>query len=315
MKKIIPIILAFAAFLFAGIGAGYFISTNAGTVTENTDSEEAASASTATVFKRDDTDSGESISPANIDLFQQYIMALPTPTPTPSPIPAQIAPQEDFSPEAQAVIDHDGYLNVPNNSVVEYVETTKIKTKYFTVTIPGCWVGNIVIQCRYINDTASESSDTSGTDTVRDTMILTFYEKSNFKKYQASNSKSSLTDGELTEIRYASNKNDNTWLKTSNYEYYFANAALGNNAYDVFIYEPHDTNIFTTSQYAQRYNYLIGINYEGCLINTFKVNNGGTLTWADEYVEKAYVDEWDPNAEGIPQGSTIPDASQGSSAS
>ena len=165
---------------FAGIGAGYFISTNAGTVTENTDSEEAASASTATVFKEMTRIQANRFHRLILIFFSSILWPFRHRRRPLLPIPAQIAPQEDFSPEAQAVIDHDGYLNVLNNSVVEYVETTKIKTKYFTVTIPGCWVGNIVIQRRYINDTASESSDTWEQICQRhhDT---DFYEKSNFK--------------------------------------------------------------------------------------------------------------------------------------
>ncbi len=279
MKKVFLIMLCVLAVFGIGTGIGYFVTAGG-------------------------SESQGKISPNSDASAEDQVNA----EPVPAPIPAEIAPQEDFSPDASAVIDSDGYLNIPDNTTVEYVETTKIKTKYFTVSVPGCWTENIVAECRYINEINSDYT-ASGETPVLDTLLLTFYEKDNYLACKASGKgRKSAATGELTEIRFSSTKNDNTWLKTSNYENYVGSASSAAGDYDVFIYEPHDPSSLTQDDYAAVYKYLSGVNYEGCLINNFHVSAGGTLKYADEYVVKGFIDGWDPNAEGIPAGSKIPDS-------
>ena len=99
--------------------------------------------------------------------------------------------------------------------------------------------------------------------------------------------KSSLTDGELTEIRYASNKMIIRGLRQATMNIILPMQRLG---ITPTMFLSTSRMIRTSLLLPSTLNVIIilsGLIHEGCLINTFKVNNGGTLTWADEYVEKA----------------------------
>ena len=238
------------------------------------------------------------------DLAGKYLIAFPTPTPVPV-VPAEIAAEEDFSPYAEAVVDTNGYLNLPNNSVVEDVTSVNIKTEYFTFEIPGCWVGNVTADCRYINNVEGNFQDP-----VYDTLVVTFYEKKNYDAWRKSGSKP--TDGEaqnglLTELYFSSSENDNSWRKTSNYENYWATAAEGGRTYDIFLYEPHGSQGVSSDALSERYDYMAKtVNFEGCIIHSFTAADLGTVTIFDPYTEKSYIGNWDPDQEGIPEGSTLP---------
>ena len=127
-----------------------------------------------------------------------------------------------------------------------------------------------------------------------------------YEMYRNSHDRTTYSNGLLTELRYSSTENDNSWLKTSNYQNYWADTRLGVRTYNVFIYEPNNRADLIAEEFRDRYLYMLGINYEGCFINTFKVNGDGEVTYADDTIRKGFVDSWDPNAEGIPDGSVIP---------
>ena len=141
---------------------------------------------------------------------------------------------------------------------------------------------------------------------VYDTLLLRFYEREMYERVVNSGDRTTYTRGLLTELRYSSTQNDNSWLKTSNYQNYWADVRLGKRTYNVFIYEPNSQADLIDEDLKKTYLYMLRINYEGCFINTFRVNGDGEVTYADDNIRKGFVDAWDPNAEGIPDGSVIP---------
>jgi hypothetical protein len=303
MKRLVAVLCACILVLILGVGSGYLI-VNSLVPALMSEDEPAESGRKPYIYER----SGESereLAPANLWLHRQYIMTVPKPDPTPTPIPAQVAALEDFSPEASAVIDNSGYLNLPDNSTVEDISVRKLKNKYFSLLIPGAWVDNVVVECKYINDVTEKPKEDS--EIVYDTLLLRFFEKGTYERYRDSHDRTTYSNGLLTELRYSSTENDNSSLKTSNYQNYWADVRLGVRSYNVFIYEPNNQADLIADEFRSRYLYMLGINYEGCFINTFKVNGDGEVIYADDYIRKGFVDSWDSNAEGIPDGSVIPE--------
>ena len=302
MKRLFAVLSACILVLVLGVGSGYLIVIRL-VPALMTEEEPAESDKPTRVYERTG-DKERELAPANLWLHRQYIITVPTPDPTPTPIPAQVAALEDFSPEASAVIDSSGFLNLPDNSTVEDITVRKLKNKYFSLFIPGAWVNNVVVECKYINDVTESPKE--GKELVYDTLLLRFFEKRTYEMYKNSHDRTMYSNGLLTEFRYSSTENDNSWLKTSNYQNYWADVRLGVRTYNVFIYEPNSQADLIAEEFRSRYLYMIGINYEGCFINTFKVNGDGEVTYADDYIRKGFVDSWDPNAEGIPDGSVVP---------
>ena len=302
MKRLFAVLSACILVLVLGVGSGYLI-VNRLVPALMSEEEPAESDKPPRVYERTGDEERE-LAPANLWLHRQYIMTVPKPDPTPTPIPAQVAALEDFSPEASAVIDSSGFLNLPDNTTVEDISVRKLKNKYFSLYIPGSWVNNIVVECKYINDVTESPKE--GKEIVYDTLLLRFFEKSTYEMYKNSHDRTTYSNGLLTEFRYSSTENDNSWLKTSNYQNYWADVRLGVRTYNVFIYEPNNQADLIAEEFRSRYLYMIVINYEGCFINTFKVNGDGEVTYADDYIRKGFVDSWDPNAEGIPDGSVVP---------
>ncbi|MCI1726546.1 MAG: hypothetical protein LKM35_02500 [Lachnospiraceae bacterium] len=297
--KIILLAAAGAAVVVSAIFAGYRIGEgNQGQGSTVSAQKEV----NPKAVRGNEADSG--VSGTDDRLSDHYVIAFPTPTPVPV-IPAEIAAEEDFSPYAEAVVGNDGTLSIPDNSVVEDITSADIRTKLFSLTIPGCWVGNVVVQCRYVNNT-----EENFTDPVYDTMTLTFYEKKNYDAYRENgngSTKAATRNGLLTELYFSSTKNDNSWMKTSNYENYWADVTEGVNTYEVFLYEPHDSAAVSSDEYADRCDYMTQtVNFEGCIIHGFVPAEAGTVVYKDPYTEKAYIKNWDPDQEGIPEGSTIP---------
>ncbi len=301
MKRLFAVISACILVLILGVGSGYLIMIRL-VPALMTEQEPGESDKPPRVYER--TGEERELSPANLWLHRQYIVTVPKPAPTPTPIPAQVAALEDFSPEASAVIDSSGFLNLPDNSTVEDISVRKLKNKYFTLLIPGAWVDNVVVECKYINDVTESPEEDK--ELIYDTLLLRFFEKNTYEMYRNSHDRTTYSNGLLTELRYSSTENDNSWLKTSNYQNYWADTRLGVRTYNVFIYEPNNQADLITEEFRARYLYMLGINYEGCFINTFKVNGDGEVTYADDYIRKGFVDSWNPNAEGIPDGSVIP---------
>lgn len=304
MKRVLLALLACVLALLLGVGSGYLIVTGLiPAIVSAREEKESEPNSTSRVYERTDQSERELV-PANLWMSRQYIMTVPKPNPTPTPIPAQIAALEDFSPEASAVIDSSGYLNLPDNSCIRDISVRKLKTKYFTLLIPGAWTDNVVVECKYINDITEKGREDD--PPVYDTLLLRFYDKEMFERVINSGDKNAYTKGLLTELRYSSTVNDNNWLKTSNYQNYWADIRLGKRTYNVFIYEPNSQVDLIDEDLRKKYLYMLDINYEGCFINTFKVNGDGEVTYVDDYIRKGFVDSWDPDAEGIPDGSVIP---------
>lgn len=302
MKRLIAVFFACILVLILGVGSGYLI-MNRLVPALMSDEEQTESEQSPRVYERSD-DSERELNSSNIWLFRQYVMTVPRPNPTPTPIPAQVAAFEDFSPEASAVIDSSGFLNLPDNSTVEDISVRKLKNKYFSLLIPGAWVDNVVVECKYINDVTETPKE--GKELVYDTLILRFFEKGMYEMYRNSHDRTTYSNGLLTELRYSSTENDNSWLKTSNYQNYWADVRLGVRTYNVFIYEPNNQADLIADEFRGRYLYMLGINYEGCFMNTFRVNGDGEVTYTDDNIRKGFVDSWDPNAEGIPEGSVLP---------
>ena len=302
MKRFFAVLSACVLVLILGVGSGYLI-VNRLVPALMSEDEQAESNQKPRVYERTGEKERE-LTPANLWLHRQYIMTVPKPDPTPTPIPAQVAALEDFSPEASAVIDSSGYLNLPDNSTVEEISVRKLKNKYFSLLIPGAWVDNVVVECKYINDVTEKPKEDR--EIIYDTLLLRFFEKGTYERYRDSRDRTTYSNGLLTELRYSSAENDNSWLKTSNYQNYWADVRLGVRTYNVFIYEPNNQADLIAEDLRHRYLYMLGINYEGCFINTFKVNGDGEVTYADDDIRKGFVDSWDPNAEGIPDGSVIP---------
>lgn len=304
MKRVLLALLACVLALLLGVGSGYLIVTGLiPAIVSAREEKESEPHSTSRVYERTDQSERELV-PANLWMYRQYIMTVPKPNPTPTPIPAQIAALEDFSPEASAVIDSSGYLNLPDNSCIRDISVRKLKTKYFTLLIPGAWTDNVVVECKYINDITEKGREDD--PPVYDTLLLRFYDKEMFERVINSGDKNAYTKGLLTELRYSSTVNDNNWLKTSNYQNYWADIRLGKRTYNVFIYEPNSQADLIDEDLRKKYLYMLDINYEGCFINTFKVNGDGEVTYVDDYIRKGFVDSWNPDAEGIPDGSVIP---------
>lgn len=304
MKRVLLALLACVLALLLGVGSGYLIVTGLiPAIVSAREEKESEPHSTSRVYERTDQSERELV-PANLWMSRQYIMTVPKPNPTPTPIPAQIAALEDFSPEASAVIDSSGYLNLPDNSCIRDISVRKLKTKYFTLLIPGAWTDNVVVECKYINDITEKGREDD--PPVYDTLLLRFYDKEMFERVINSGDKNAYTKGLLTELRYSSSVNDNNWLKTSNYQNYWADIRLGKRTYNVFIYEPNSQADLIDEDLRKKYLYMLDINYEGCFINTFKVNGDGEVTYVDDYIRKGFVDSWNPDAEGIPDGSVIP---------
>ncbi len=302
MKRFFAVLSACVLVLILGVGSGYLI-VNRLVPALMSKNEPAESSQKPRVYERTGEKEKE-LTPANLWLHRQYIMTVPKPDPTPTPIPAQVAALEDFSPEASAVIDSSGYLNLPDNSTVEEISVRKLKNKYFSLLIPGAWVDNVVVECKYINDVTEKPKEDK--EIIYDTLLLRFFEKGTYERYRDSHDRTTYSNGLLTELRYSSAENDNSWLKTSNYQNYWADVRLGVRTYNVFIYEPNNQADLIAEDLRNRYLYMLSINYEGCFINTFKVNGDGEVTYADDYIRKGFVDSWDPNAEGISDGSVIP---------
>lgn len=303
MKRLFAVLSACVLVLMLGVGSGYLIVNRVVPALLSDEEPTAESEKQPRVYERTGARERE-LTSTNIWLYRQYVMTVPEPNPTPTPIPAQVAALEDFSPEASAVIDNSGFLNLPDNSTVEDISVRKLKNKYFSLLIPGAWVDNVVVECKYINDVTESPKE--GKELVFDTLLLRFFEKGMYEMYRNSHDRTTYSNGLLTELRYSSTENDNSWLKTSNYQNYWADTRLGVQTYNVFIYEPNNKGDLIADEFRDKYLYMLRINYEGCFINTFKVNGDGEVAYADDSIRKGFVDSWDPNAEGIPDGSVIP---------
>lgn len=297
MKRIILLLLAALAIIFAAVGIGYgYLSGSFNAAKEKEEGN------VRKVLVRGDGTQAE-LSEQNLWLYRQYIVSVPTPEVM--VVPAQEVAKQDFSPNADTVTDANGYQTIPDNSTVMELTGRKLRTKYFTVWIPGCWVGNVVVECRYIDQAVDESSEDP--DAVRDTISLRFYEKQNYETYvSGADNEYPYATGLITELRYTNASNDNSWLKTSNYETYVGDGRLGEFAYNIFLYEIHNSNDLTRPEYETEYMYLTKVNYPGCIINSLKVTGGGKVKYTDE-TQEWYVDTWDDQAEGISLGSVIPE--------
>ena len=303
MKRLFAVLSACILVLMLGVVSGYLIVNRLVPALLSDEEPPTESEKPRRVYERTGARERE-LTSTNIWLYRQYVMTVPEPNPTPTPIPAQVAALEDFSPEASAVIDSSGFLNLPDNSTVEDISVRKLKNKYFSLLIPGAWVDNVVVECKYINDVTE--SPIEGKELVYDTLLLRFFERGMYEMYRNSHDRTTYSNGLLTELRYSSTENDNSWLKTSNYQNYWADTRLGVQTYNVFIYEPNNKGDLIADEFRDKYLYMLRINYEGCFINTFKVNGDGEVTYTDDSIRKGFVDSWDPNAEGIPDGSLIP---------
>lgn len=297
MKRLIPLLLAALAIMFAVVGIGYgYLSGSFGTPVKQDEENEHR------VYVRGDGTHVE-LSEQNLWLYRQFIVSVPTPKVI--AVPAQEVVKQDFSPNADSVMDANGYQTIPDNSTVTELTGRKLRTKYFSVWIPGCWVGNVVVECRYIDQPGDNS--VSDSDSVMDTISLRFYEKQNYEAYtQGGTDDYPYATGLITELRYTSTSNDNGWLKTSNYETYVGGSKLGKLAYDIFLYEIHNSNDLTRPEYENTYMYLTKVNYPGCIISSLKVTGGGKITYT-ENTKAWYVDTWDDKAEGISLKSTVPE--------
>ncbi len=297
MKRLIPLLLTAMAVIFATVGIGYsYIARSV-----NGSSSDAGQKDRK-VYTRGDGTPAE-LAEQNLWLYRQYIVTIPTPEIM--AVPAQEVQKQDFSPNADTVIDENGYQTIPDNSTVTEVSSRKLRTKYFTLWIPGCWVGNIVVECRYIDQKPAEGQDAESI--TQDTISLRFYEKQNYEAYiSAEDNEYPYATGLITELRYTSTLNDNEWLKTSNYETYIGTSTLGQLSYELFLYEIHNSNDLTRPEYETTYMYLTKINYSGCIISSMKVTGGGTIEYTEE-TKKGYVDAWDVNSEGMSANSTVPE--------
>ena len=296
MKRLIPLLLTAMAIIFATVSVGYgFLAARAAGDAQSGKTDHK-------VYTRGDGTAAE-LREQNLWLFRQYIVNVPTPEVI--AVPAQEVKKQDFSPNADTVIDENGYQTIPDNSTVKDLQTRKLRTKYFTVWIPGCWVGNVVAECRYIDQKTDES--TSGEAATRDTISLRFYEKQNYEAYISGETDDYLyATGLITELRYTSTLNDNSWRKTSNYETYIGDGKLGELSYNLFLYEIHNTNDLTRPEFELPYMYLTKINYSGCIISSLKITGGGTVEYTED-TQAGYIDTWDEQSEGIPDGSVIPE--------
>ncbi|MBR3154130.1 MAG: hypothetical protein IKF10_03910 [Lachnospiraceae bacterium] len=303
MKRLFAVLSACILVLMLGVVSGYLIVNRLVPALLSDEEPPTESEKPRRVYERTGGRERE-LTSTNIWLYRQYVMTVPEPNPTSTPSPAQVAALEDFSPEASAVIDSSGFLNLPDNSTVEDISVRKLKNKYFSLLIPGAWVDNVVVECKYINDVTE--SPIEGKELVYDTLLLRFFERGMYEMYRNSHDRTTYSNGLLTELRYSSTENDNSWLKTSNYQNYWADTRLGVQTYNVFIYEPNNKGDLIADEFRDKYLYMLRINYEGCFINTFKVNGDGEVTYTDDSIRKGFVDSWDPNAEGIPDGSLIP---------
>lgn len=296
MKRLMPLLLTAMALIFAtvGIGYGYIARTTGNGVKEETEKPR--------VYVRGDGTRVD-LREQNLWLYRQYIVSIPTPEII--AVPAQEVEKQDFSPSAETVLDEHGYQTIPDNKTVTDITSRKLRTKYFTLWIPGCWVGNVVAECRYIDQKPDESTESS--PTTQDTISLRFYEKQNYEAYVSGvDDEYPYATGLLTELRYTSSVNDNSWLKTSNYETYVGDITLGKLSYNLFLYEIHNSNDLTRPEYETTYMYLTKVNYSGCMISSIKITGGGTIKYTEE-TQKGYVDTWDVQSEGMSLNSPIPE--------
>ena len=297
MKRLIPLLLTAMAIIFASVGLGYsYMASNFSGIKTTEEKKERK------VYTRGDGTKAELVE-QNPWLFRQYIVSIPTPEII--AVPAQEVKKQDFSPNADTVIDENGYQTIPDNSTVTDITTRKLRTKYFTLWIPGCWVGNVVAECRYIDVKSDESTNNDAA--TKDTISLRFYEKQNYETYVSNeDNEYPYATGLITELRYTSTGNDNEWLKTSNYETYVGDCTLGTLSYNLFLYEIHNSNDLTRPEFEKTYMYLTKVNYSGCIIASFKITGGGTIKYTKE-TKKGYIDTWDTNSEGMPLNSEIPE--------
>lgn len=224
---------------------------------------------------------------------------------------SEIAPRDDFSADARPVIDTNGYLMATDNSLITDVSVSDIRTKYFSFSIPGAWAGHCVIRCRYINDIYETDADTGAARNVVDTYLLSIYEKNNYASYReyyrTHEEPSAVPDGKLTELRFTSSENDTDWLKTSTYYSYAGDVEVNGKKYELYFYEPHSVSEMTNEENAALFGYMISLPYERCMVHSFRGKEGSQIIYPDEETKKGYEAGWNPEAEGIPRGSSIPE--------
>ncbi len=220
-----------------------------------------------------------------------------------------LTPAEDYSSYAEPLVDQDGFLHLTDNHTVEDVSSVHLSLRSFRFTIPGAWAGNTVIRTQYLNQT---KNDELYKRQLRDCYIIRFYEKATWTKYRSDEWKSQENAsrmGELCELRIINNsENDtDTWDQNPLYLHFGSAESTDGQAYELYLYHPKTSDGLIDDEYAAAGQYLTDIDYRGCIISSFTCEDGMSLTLPASYIRYHFVDAFQADGEGIPEGSVIPE--------
>lgn len=222
--------------------------------------------------------------------------------------PKILKPQEDYTNYNGPSVDQEGCLHLTNNSTISDVSVRKLRLKQFSFEIPGAWVGQVVVRVLYLDQTLSTDLYKSRT---QDSYVIRFYEKNTWNKYHSGENApagKAASMGELAELRIMNrSKNDTSRWSSDPMYLSFASVQGGQTAYDLYLYRPKRTEGLTDPDFASASGYLSDIDYKGCLVSSFRCQSDLKLTYRNSYISKTLVDGFDPNGEGMEDGSTIPE--------
>ena len=209
-----------------------------------------------------------------------------------------LLPSKTVYRATEPTIDSDGFLNIPNNTVISDITTNRIRTEKCSFDIPMSWVGNVAIHVMEMNQEDAELYDMP----VLNTEVIQFYELNTYKKYQTQEyvyTDGASRMGKITELYITdAYENDLTDKKNNPRQLYVGDITnRSDENYAVFLYQLSTDDVID-DEFRSRYLFMRESDYAGCIISTL-ASEYGELNYANSYIRYRYADNFDPNGQGM----------------
>ena len=208
----------------------------------------------------------------------------------------------DLYSDTSAVVDRDGYIHLPDNTILENLEGTRFRTHGLSFAVPGAWKDHVAIRDIYTNQGGSAGVSENP---VYSTLRINFYEKETFDRLLSNKTGQDSTDGMITSIVMAEeSRNDLSGYNNDPSWQYFGKLERNGKTYRLYLYQTSGKDPYDTTD-SKLYKRLLQTDFAGCVISTATAYEG-KLTFANSYVSKVVQEGFDPGGDGIKEGSKLP---------
>ena len=185
-------------------------------------------------------------------------------------------PNEDFSLAASAVVDGEGVLHIPDNTVISGSQACTVVARHGKFTIPSRWAGNVAIKTiRTLEDAAEK-------------YVVQFFEKDSYTQYRTQeyvNADNASVMGKLTELTYVNTDSGRAALEENPRQMPVVSWKDVGSIGSWYLLQLDQSSGTADEVHALIMSYLLDADYAGCIISSL-MEYGDNMYYPDEAVRK-----------------------------